>query len=454
MSLKRLAHRIGRDDGQSLVIVVICMVAMLGIAGLAIDVSQWYVAHHRAQVAADAVALAGANCMAVGGTATAGTTPTNCASVANRYVSANGFSASTINFNSPRSGYITVTVDGAGAHYFTSAVGVVPPTISATSVASWRPPACATSGLACDFIFGDGNSCGANGGAVNLTVALSASGNTTIDGNIESNGSLGGSTSGNVSLGTATYGPGGSCSNSITSNGQGGNPWTSPPTQADSVAPWPIDYSQDFPACGGGIGETACGSNGYPTFCTQWPLTGTGTWTPTIASNNIYCDAGSGSPSDPSTWNGAMSFTLANNTFYDSFVAGAITYTSGGHVVLSACGYPISGSSAISGYSPSDCSSAVPTPPVTPNYPIFYAVGPDSGSSSPALSVKTEGTDMLNGDMYAPKGTANVYLRGNQTLNTFIEALSVTADVAGNINADGPQSFGANGQPWTDALTQ
>ena len=63
---KRMWRRAADERGQSLVIVTLAMVVVLGMAAVAIDVATWYQKHHQAQVAADAAALAGANCMATG----------------------------------------------------------------------------------------------------------------------------------------------------------------------------------------------------------------------------------------------------------------------------------------------------------------------------------------------------------------------------------------------------
>jgi Putative Flp pilus-assembly TadE/G-like len=49
-----------REDGQSLVLLVLCMVVLLGMLGLVVDVGQLYITKHRLQTAADAAALSAA----------------------------------------------------------------------------------------------------------------------------------------------------------------------------------------------------------------------------------------------------------------------------------------------------------------------------------------------------------------------------------------------------------
>lgn len=49
-----------KEDGQALVLVAVCMVALMGFAGLAIDVGQIHHVRHQLQADADAAALAGA----------------------------------------------------------------------------------------------------------------------------------------------------------------------------------------------------------------------------------------------------------------------------------------------------------------------------------------------------------------------------------------------------------
>jgi len=60
------AHRRRDQAGQTLPMVMFFMVALLGIAGLVVDVGGWYLQKRQVQAAADASALAGANQLPAG----------------------------------------------------------------------------------------------------------------------------------------------------------------------------------------------------------------------------------------------------------------------------------------------------------------------------------------------------------------------------------------------------
>ena len=64
-SLRTALRRLHAEEaGQSLVVLSLSMVVMLGMAALGIDVASWYAKHHQTQVVADSAALAAANCLA------------------------------------------------------------------------------------------------------------------------------------------------------------------------------------------------------------------------------------------------------------------------------------------------------------------------------------------------------------------------------------------------------
>ena len=233
----------------------------------------------------------------------------------------------------------------------------------------------------------------------------------------------------------------------------GHDPWTTAPTQSTTDSPFPLDYTQDFPACGTGS-ELACQSAGspvapgYPSFCTNGGASITlngSTNADTAITNQIYCASGTGQPAQPSTWNGTITIDLSGkNTLYDTFVGGTISFNGSGNDTLSSCGY------TTSGYTAADCASTVPAP-TTSNYPSFYA----TGTSSSALSVNVSGGQTFNGDLFAPNGTVNLNMSGNKTLTTFIEGLDIDANVSGTMLGDGPIA-GTSGSSGTgsDYLVQ
>ena len=65
-ALPKRAHKRRGQAGQTLPMVMFFMVALLGVAGLVVDVGGWYLQKRQVQAAADASALAGANQLPAG----------------------------------------------------------------------------------------------------------------------------------------------------------------------------------------------------------------------------------------------------------------------------------------------------------------------------------------------------------------------------------------------------
>jgi hypothetical protein len=455
------------DSGQSLVVVIVSLGVLLGMAAFGIDTATWMVKRHNDQVVADAAALAAANCLAhpsktptsivINGSqtsvpaCTSGTDSADAQTVAVDYAAANGLTitSSEVNVNTG-AGTVQVTAPSTSPGFFARLFGIDQATQAAAAKAAWTTGSgiCPDPGTdsACGFMFAEDSTCTSWSTGIYLTM----SGNSNVSGTIVSNSNLSGATSGNISLGTATYGPGG-CSNTVAYAGH--DPWSSPPSQASTDYPYPINYAEDFPACGGS-GEAACETSGdgplagYPSFCTNAGanITLTGSTNGDSAINdNIYCASGTGTPSQPSTWNGSITIDLSGkDTLFDTFVGGTITFTGSGNDVLSACGY------TTAGYAAANCAASVPAP-TTPNYPIFYA----TGTSSTALNVTIAGGQVVNGDMFVPNGTAYLSMAGNKTLTTFVEGYDVNASISGTFQGDGPTSSGGGGSSGgSDSLVQ
>jgi Flp pilus assembly protein TadG len=453
------------DSGQSLVIISLSMVVLLGMAALAIDVANWYTKHHQAQVVADSAALAAANCLAhpnvgVSGSSCSSSTDTKDATaVAIAYAAANGVTISgsqvVIDTSSDK---VTVNAVAPTPTMFASVFGVHNTSETATAAASFKDPPgqpCGNPGQNCDFMFA--NSHNSNAGSYALNVAVQ--GSSTIKGGIQTNGNLNASATGNSGgvWGNGLYGPTGSGAGSTVTGNK--DPWkTSPPYAEPSYINWPIDYSTDFPTCVvGGSGTNACqpgtgGTGGTPSYCTNASanITFTGAAGDQPQPGSIYCAYGTGTPSSPSTWNGAITINSSgNNTFDATFVGGSISYTGNGGDTISPCGYTPSGfSSATCGTQ----SSPVPAP-ATANYPVFYVVGADQATpcvpatpGSCALNVQSTGNLTLDGDVFVTDGTAALTFQGNQSAgNTFIEANYINAVMDGNFQGDGPTVSGSGG---------
>ena len=143
MARKRKPFSIRHEGGQSLVIVVLAMVVIIGIAAYAIDVSSWYSARHQAQVTADAAALAAANCLAVPGNgpspqcSSPGPDTSDATTVATGY-GQNGVTVSPSNvaINTTKD-TVTVTANVTAGSSFARSFGIGTRNITATAVASW-----------------------------------------------------------------------------------------------------------------------------------------------------------------------------------------------------------------------------------------------------------------------------------------------------------------------------
>lgn len=438
-----LRRLVGDESGQSLVVVVSSMTVLLGVAAFGIDAATWMAKHHRAQLVADAAALAAAQCLANPGqpetmvlngvqtsvpACTSSSDTTDADTVAIDYAKANGFTITASNVNIANN-EVQVNASASSPGFLSDVAGISSSSQSAGAGASWTSTSsvCTTpSNGTCDFMFAHNSNCSSSSNGIDIT----ASGNSSVAGNIQSNANLDVIASGNISLGSSgSYGPNGASTCSSSNTYSGHNPWGSPPTQSSSDAPFPIDYTTDFPACGGSS-ELACQSNGYPSFCTNSgtniTLTGS-TNGDTAITNNIYCASGTGSPANPSSWNGTITIDLSGkNVLYDTFVGGSVSFTGSGSDTLNSCGY------AVSGYTAGNCAS-VPSP-VTTNYPIFYA----TGTSSTAVNITVSGSQTINGDIFAPNGTASLTMSGNKTLTTFIEANNISATLSGTFQGDGP----------------
>ncbi len=374
---------------------------------------------------------------------------TDATTVAVAYAAANGvkITASQVVVDTSND-KVTVNPTASTPAMFASVFGVKNTAEAATATASYKQPpgqACGDPGQNCDFMFANNHDSTPGSYALNVSVQ----GNSTIYGGIQTNGNLNASATGNAGgiYGTGLYGPGGGS----TTNGGNKDPWkTSPPTAEPAYITWPIDYSTDFPACGGS-GETLCQSGGttadYPSYCTNGAanITFTGANGDTPIPGNIYCAIGTGTASDPTTWNGTITINSSgNNTWDDTFVAGSINYSGAGGDTISPCGY------AATGFSSTLCTA--PAPP-TGNYPLFYVVGADQATpcvpataGSCALNVQSIGNLTLNGDMFVPNGTAALTFQGNQSAgDTFIEANFINATMAGNFSGDGPTGGGSGG---------
>jgi Flp pilus assembly protein TadG len=224
--LNRLRRRGQDESGVVLVVVAIMMVAILGMAALAIDVGSFYQAQRQAQAAADAGALAASQDLPGSGASalTDGTT----------YATTN-YPGATATVSTPYNGsssQVKVTVNATTPSFFGRIFGITKANVSASAVAG------ANGSSAPAAIFAHDSTCGGTGVALN--------GNSeNIGGAIVSNGSLSQSANPSSTFGPATYGGPSGCS--YVNNGSG--TFASGPTPTTTLAPYPIDFRNNPPAC-------------------------------------------------------------------------------------------------------------------------------------------------------------------------------------------------------------
>lgn len=128
-----------KEEGQALILVVLAMVMILAMSAFAIDVAGWYQTRHQAQVAADAAALAAANCLndyrTTGNACTSTTDTTNAYAVATTIATANHASIGSISDNA---GSVTVTTAQTAPSVFGGIAHLTNVQVSAKAVATLK----------------------------------------------------------------------------------------------------------------------------------------------------------------------------------------------------------------------------------------------------------------------------------------------------------------------------
>jgi Putative Flp pilus-assembly TadE/G-like len=413
------------ERGAVAVIVAAMLVALLGMAALAIDLSSFYQAQRQAQTAADAGALAGAEDLARSSTTAGGDATT---------LARQNFPGATVTANADTtSNQVTVTVTAPTPVFFGKLLGLSSETVGARAVAgpnagnSCRNPAAGSS--ACDAIFARDTSCGTSPAPITIS-----GGGMNLSGGIWSDGSVSQSGGNATFSGPLTVGTGTGCAWNGATGGSTA-PVSDPPTN------WPIDYGLDFPSptctttC-----TTVTGVSGVPNFCTQ--ASTAASWSVTPVSNNIYCAVGTGTPADPRTWNGALTVKVVGGTVAASYFGGTVTVPFSSNPTLEPCGY------AASGYTASNCNATVPNPTLTSNYPLVYAVG--TGSSATLSGGQGGGT--IIGDVFAPNGLLT-FGGGGATSIGFLQGLDVSVS-GGGLSGDGPLANSSGGFTPTVSLLQ
>lgn len=417
---------IGDEAGQSLILVVLCMVLIVALAAFSIDVGRWQVAHHKTQVAADATALAAANCLA----------SRSCTSIAaggdaeqkgDQIAADNGFPAAevTVSFTSSTvKATLRTVVNSAFAGFF----GIGSENVSASAVASYtngvRAPA---------SVFGADCSNPTNpptsGCTVNCTapgVTISSNGNTNITGAIETNGYVDINIGGTASLGPVEsgFGVGTTCGKNTSKVG-GTASIANGPADATGFTPFPTTYNSVWTnatsnECSASSTYTASGYPGY---------------------KNISVSGGTGAVPSTVTLDG-------NNKTFGSASAPV--------VICASTSISIPGNSATL----NDITLVAPSISIGGNN---FTITPDpnalpDGGGSPAVALYDTSATPLNfgpndinvtGCVYAP--LAGIVVPGNNGGQALLEANTVEID--GNNGGDGPSTT-LTAFSGSDQLTQ
>jgi hypothetical protein len=400
--LVEFLRRLRRSDesGQSLVIMSVAMMAILGVAALGIDVGTWDAQHHRDQVVADSAALAAANCLANPNTGTNTAATPQCTSstdtsdakqVAVSYAAQNGLTIATSNVT-VSNGTVSVDAQSTSPSFFAKLFGIGSAHESATAAAGYTTAPAGASTLSwgcsqtqqnagqCDAIYAADTTCGTSNG---FTFSNAGS---PIAGAVHSQGSI------NLSQGTFTFnGPitygGSGCYTSSQDTVSGTQP------SLGTSQPFPADYSQVFTSCGTGYAYACTGPGNTPSYCTY----AAASYNVTTLSNGVYCAYGTGTPAKPSTWNGGI--TISNNT-----ITATVTLI-GGYINTSSLSF--NGTPYLD-----DC--------------LMYAIDTNAqaGTNNSNLAIDlTNGTYTTTGGIFAPNGT--IY-ESSITINSgFLEALDV-----------------------------
>jgi Flp pilus assembly protein TadG len=450
----RSLRAVGADEsGQSLVIVALSMTVVIAIAAFAIDVGTWYAKHHQAQVAADAAALAAANCLANSGsgkTCTSTSDVTDAQNVAVTYAADNGITitASQVNVDTAND-TVSVQASPAAPAFFANLFGIHSSTQTANSEAGWTATSTtSTCTLAtqsqCAAIYAGSTSCAGGGNGVEIGTPSSGGTAPVISGVVHSEGSMSFS---NATMTASALTVAGSCYTS--GNLPNNNHMTA--TQVASQ-PWPVNYAASpyFTAC-----TTNCisvnGIANVPPYCTQ-ASTGTSGYAFTNingnpelpVANNVYCSIGTGNSKDPSTWNGPINFQASmpvnqqDNTgisscpgfAVDTFIGGTMTFLGQYGGGMNACMKPYL----------DNC--------------LIYSTG--------TVVIENSGGFFWTGDIFDPVGTIQLGSASSGGLNSgsssgLLEGLNVTLQNASlTMTGDGPPATVTSGgsSTGTDTLLQ
>ena len=412
------------------------MSLILTLAAFSIDIAQWQVGRHRAQVAADATALAAANCLAT----TACPTTANATSKANGIAGDDGFSNPNNVSYAYTSSTVKVTVTNPVHSSFAGLFGLPSVTASASATASYNSLTgqkwgCASSGGPnCISLFAGNDNCpssspSSNDVGLSLVTNDHGSGNETMTGLYSNGYYYNGGASGSFALTTASP----AC--------QWNNEKKASNTTFTSTGTGPVSYPAVWakPACTYSqpyFSTTASPPNQIlapGVYCATGTLSGG-------CSQNGYSGSGSGT-SYAGYIDVDMSTAALSGQSYE-FV-GPCAVLSGSTDVLS----NISGQPLVYG------TSNVTTSATTTALPTCTTAA-DDGSAGTSTWLTGNGA-ALDAPVYDQCGTFED-TGNNSSFVGFVESWNIILDKNGAVQGDGPTSA-TNPQvtsvPGSDALT-
>lgn len=390
---------------------------MIGIAALAIDVSQWYVNRHQAQTVADAAALAAANCLATKKctqtTWPNSDTATAINDVAAKATTGTGVTVTNVEFTSST---VKVTTENPSSSPFAGLFGIGSVTTSATATASYK-----TGVVAQSSVYGAG--CASptnpptNGCTVDCThpgVTINTQGSTSITGAIETNGYVSITIKGSTSLGPVESGPGVGMTCGSNSTSVGGSA---------SIAYGPAD------------------ATGFTAFPTTYSAVWTSATSNECTASSTYTGAG---------YTGSSYVSVSGGT---STVPSKITLGTSSNQTIGSAATPVVMCASTSISIPKNSMTLTDVTLVAPSISIGgnnLTITPDpnaipDGGGTPAVALYDTGTQALDfgtndvnvtGAVYAP--LAEIVIKGNNSGQALIEGNTVEID--GNNTADGPSS--------------
>ena len=365
----RMLRRLRSEErGQSLILVTIAMAIGLGFCAVGIDTASWYQKHHEMQVVADSAALAAANCLANPGVGPSGyacsssTDTTTADAVAVHYAALNNVTItdSQISINTSKD-TVEVSPSNTSPSFFAQVFGIKTTTQAASSTAGWSsggstatPCSEASSKTLCSAIYSADSSCSSGAG---VTSGSSSDGFTlNVSGNIHSEGLMTLANNGSLQSDSGGAAPSltvaGSCYTALTLPSKSG--YTA--TQVASEG-WPINYAESpyFTACSTAAGTctTSAATNGVagsPSYCTLATTSSSGyTFTDfngvdqLPVSGNVYCAIGTGTVSNPATWNGTIQVesTDCSSPYKKvTFIGGNVSFENGAYGGTEICYQP------------------------------------------------------------------------------------------------------------------